>query len=81
VVKVSEVYSSQKCHGRGEVRKTNRVHRGLYWCDCRWRTHADVNGAAKPVPSGIQGYLQSRSDGVVGIWRPPWSCQYPTGLA
>jgi IS605 OrfB family transposase len=30
VVKVSEAYSSQTCHGCAEVWKTNRVHRGLY---------------------------------------------------
>jgi transposase len=46
VVRVSEAYSSQTCHGCGEIRKTNRVHRGFYRCDCGWRTHAAVNGAA-----------------------------------
>lgn len=46
VIKVSESYSSQTCHGCGEIRKSNRVFRGLYRCNCGWRTQADVNGAA-----------------------------------
>jgi IS605 OrfB family transposase len=67
VVKVSEAYSSQTCHGCGEVRKTNRVHRGFYWCDCGWRTHADVNGAANLFRAAykVSPVAQRRSSGEV----------------
>jgi IS605 OrfB family transposase len=70
VVKVSEVYSSQTCHGCGEVRKTN----GFILVRLQRRTYANVNGAANLFRAAHK-YLQSRSDGVVGMWRPPWSCQ------
>jgi IS605 OrfB family transposase len=46
VVKVSEGYTSQRCHQCGKVSKANRRQRGLYECGCGWRTHADVNAAA-----------------------------------
>ena len=46
VVEVSEAYTSRACHACGEVRKSNRKHRGLYVCACGWHVHADVNGAA-----------------------------------
>ena len=46
VVEVSEAYTSQACHACGEVKKSNRKHRGLYVCACGWHVHADVNGVA-----------------------------------
>ena len=46
VMEVGEAYTSQACHSCGEVRKSNRRHRGLYACACGWRVHADVNGVA-----------------------------------
>ena len=46
VIEVSESYTSQACHACGEVKKSNRKHRGLYACACGWRVHADANGAA-----------------------------------
>jgi putative transposase len=46
VIAVSETYTSQACHACGEVRKSNRKHRGLYACACGWRVHADANGVA-----------------------------------
>ena len=46
VIEVSEAYSSQTCHACGEVKKSNRVYRGLYHCGCGWRTHADANAVA-----------------------------------
>ena len=46
VIEVSESYTSQTCHACGQVRKSNRKHRGLYACDCGWRVQADVNAAA-----------------------------------
>jgi putative transposase len=67
VIKISEAYSSQTCHGCSEVRKTNRVHCGFYGCDCGWRTHADVNGAANLFRATYKGFpvAQRRSSGEV----------------
>jgi transposase len=55
VVKASEAYSSQMCHGCGEVWKTNRVHWSLYGCDCGWRTHVNENGAANLFRAAYKG--------------------------
>jgi hypothetical protein len=73
VVKVSEAYSSQTCHGCGEVRKTNRPSEFIL-VRLRMADTRRCNGAANLFPSGIQGISSSGSDGVVGMWRPPWSC-------
>jgi len=67
VVKVSEVNSSRTCHGCGEVRKNNRVHRGWYRCECGWQVHADVNAAANlfRVAYKVSPVAERRSSGDV----------------
>lgn len=46
VKKVSERNSSKTCSVCGTVRKSNRIHRGLYRCkNCGAELNADVNGA------------------------------------
>ncbi|WP_301336818.1 zinc ribbon domain-containing protein [Thermus scotoductus] len=42
---VEERGTSRTCHACGQVRKANRVHRGLYRCSCGWTAQADVNAA------------------------------------
>lgn len=42
---VDEQNTSRTCHACGEVKASNRKHRGLYVCSCGWKAHADVNGA------------------------------------
>ena len=43
---VSEAYTSQTCSHCGQVRKANRIYRGLYKCDqCGTVINADINGA------------------------------------
>ena len=69
VVRINESYSSQTCHGCGEIRKKNRVSRGLYRCDCGWRTHADMNGAANLFLAAykVSPVAERRSSGDVAI--------------
>jgi putative transposase len=46
VIRVSEVYTSQKCSGCGIIDKSNRKSRGLYVCrSCGLRLNADQNAA------------------------------------
>ena len=54
---VDETYTSQRCSSCGTIRKSNRVHRGLYRCrKCGTEWNADINGAInilkKVVPKG-----------------------------
>lgn len=66
VIEVSEAYTSQTCHECGEVKKTNRKHRGLYACGCGWRIHADVNGVANIFQNAFKvSPLTERSSGCV----------------
>ena len=58
VVKVSEEYTSQTCSSCGVVRKSNRIHRGLYACkNCGAVLNADVNASRnilrKEVPKSF----------------------------
>ncbi|RMH17430.1 MAG: transposase [Gammaproteobacteria bacterium] len=58
VVMQEESYTSQMCSNCGLIRKSNRVHRGLYRCsNCHMERNADVNGAInilrKVVPEEV----------------------------
>ena len=66
VLEVSESYTSQTCHACGEVKKSNRKHRGLYACACGWHVHADANGAANIFQNAFKvSPLIERSSGRV----------------
>lgn len=66
VITVSEAYTSQTCHYCGEVKKSNRKHRGLYSCICGWHVHADVNGVANIFQNAFKvSPLIERSSGCV----------------
>lgn len=66
VMTVSEAYTSQTCHYCGEVKKSNRKHRGLYSCICGWHVHADVNGVANIFQNAFKvSPLIERSSGCV----------------
>lgn len=39
VTEVSEAYTSQTCHACAEVKRSNRICRGVYSCGCGWHTH------------------------------------------
>jgi len=45
IFKVSERNTSKTCSNCGVVKKSNRVKRGLYRCDCGYCDNADINGA------------------------------------
>ncbi len=60
VKKVSERNSSRTCSVCGTVRKSNRIHRGLYRCkNCGAELNADVNGALNI----LRTYLESLEAG------------------
>ena len=66
-VRVNEAYSSQTCSHCGQVRKSNRKHRGLYVCKaCEYKLNADVNGAVNILKKYLQDFL-SRSIGKVAL--------------
>jgi len=66
VTEVSESYTSQTCHACGEVKKSNRKHRGLYACACGWHVQADANGAANIFQNAFKvSPLMERSSGRV----------------
>ena len=46
VIRTTEEYTSQTCSLCGDIRKSNRIHRGLYACkDCGTVLNADVNAS------------------------------------
>jgi IS605 OrfB family transposase len=78
----SEAYSSQTCHGCQKVKKSNRVSRGQYQCECGWSVQADVNAAAnifetayKVSPLRSSGYV---ANPVVLPIRLGWHMVYET---
>jgi len=71
--KVCERDTSKTCSNCGEVRKSNRKHRGLYVCrECEIKINADVNGALNILKKYLQEMNISKSIGSVVeplIWR------------
>jgi putative transposase len=65
VIEVSEAYTSQTCHACGEIRRSNRVSRGHYACDCGWQAHADANAAANIFRKFFEVSPLTRSSGAV----------------
>lgn len=66
-VRVNEAYTSQTCSQCGQVRKSNRKHRGLYVCkSCAYIINADVNGSVNILKKYLRDFL-SRSIGKVAL--------------
>ena len=78
VVSMTEEYSSQTCSvckdmpSKGNARKTNRIHRGLYVCqDCGTVMNADLNGARNIAKKYLETFCEESQDRlVVGLGRP-----------
>ncbi len=66
-VRVNEKYTSQTCSNCGDLRKSNRVKRGLYKCKiCGRIQNADVNGATNILKKYLQIFNpEDRSSGCV----------------
>ncbi|MCL5046500.1 MAG: transposase [Actinobacteria bacterium] len=65
VIEVSEAYTSQTCHACGEVKRSNRVYRGLYSCGCGWQAQADANAVANIFFKTFKVSPLTRSSGAV----------------
>ena len=74
---VDERGTSRTCHVCGKVREANRIHRGLYRCQCGWTAQADVNGALNIYERAFQVSPIKGSSGrvarpVVLSFQPGW---------
>lgn len=74
---VDERGTSRTCHVCGKVREANRIHRGLYRCQCGWAAQADVNGALNIYERAFQVSPVKGSSGrvarpVVLSFQPGW---------
>lgn len=64
-VRVNEAYTSKTCSICGIIKKSNRIHRGMYKCKkCGNLMNADVNGAKNILKKYLRDFL-SRSIGDV----------------
>ncbi len=74
---VDERGTSCTCHVCGKAREANRIHRGLYRCQCGWTVQADVNGALNIYERAFQVSPVKGSSGrvarpVVLSFQPGW---------
>jgi len=66
-VRVNEAYTSKTCSICGIIKKSNRIHRGMYKCKkCGNLMNADVNGAKNILKKYLRDFL-SRSIGDVAM--------------
>jgi len=69
-VRVNEYNTSKTCSCCGNVRKSNRIHRGLYKCKfCGSVQNADVNGSSNILKKYLQ--LFSKEDRSIGVVAMP----------
>lgn len=68
-VRVNEYNTSKTCSCCGTIRKSNRIHRGLYKCKiCGRITNADINGASNILKKYLQLFpKEDRSIGNVAM--------------